>query len=383
MSEHQVVAFRAIDNPVAEKNLAYMRQQSSRAEITPWSFDNEYHYGDFRGDVFEMLRRGYDIHLHYADFGIRKLLLRLPNGLPDKAAIKPYLNEDGLEFKPDKQGSGGTLYIEPYLETGELGALWKIDELIKRLLPLRAEILDGDLRPLYLAHLAVARDGNHEPDKTKESPVPAGLGNLTGAQQALAEFYGLDDSLIAAAAKGAPPLPAKAGVGNDYAGWLKGQSQSAKDAWLAEWMSDPSAGTRAEMIAAFRKSQNLPSWPTVRLHRTIAELRVSADAIQKESERKATEYRARARALRFAEMAADPTETLRETEKHVKERTGSAYTKIAKLLVELREALVGTMQSGLAERQAQKLKAENPTLRLLVSELRKEGFLPKQRTLPI
>jgi len=82
-------------------------------------------------------------------------------------------------------------------------------------------------------------------------------------------------------------------------------------------------------------------------------------------------------------MAADPTETLRETEKHVKERTGSAYTKIAKLLVELREALAGTMQSGLAERQAQKLKAENPTLRLLVAELRKEGFLPKQRTLPI
>jgi hypothetical protein len=51
MSEHQFVAFRAIDVPVSDKNLKYMKQQSSRAEITPWSFDNEYHYGDFHGNA--------------------------------------------------------------------------------------------------------------------------------------------------------------------------------------------------------------------------------------------------------------------------------------------------------------------------------------------
>ena len=83
MSEYQYVAFRAIDKAVSEKNLAYMRRQSSRAEITPWSFENEYHYGDFHGNAVEMLRRGYDIHLHYANFGIRTLLVRLPSGFPD------------------------------------------------------------------------------------------------------------------------------------------------------------------------------------------------------------------------------------------------------------------------------------------------------------
>ena len=45
MSEYQYVAFRAIDAPVSEKNLKFMRQQSSRAEITPLSFENEYHFG--------------------------------------------------------------------------------------------------------------------------------------------------------------------------------------------------------------------------------------------------------------------------------------------------------------------------------------------------
>src|SRR5260370_13616630 len=93
MSEYQYVAFRAIDSPVSEENLEYMRQQSSRAEITPWSFDNEYQYGDFHGNAVEMLRRGYDLPLHYANFGIRTLYIRLPHRLPDTKPAKPSLGE--------------------------------------------------------------------------------------------------------------------------------------------------------------------------------------------------------------------------------------------------------------------------------------------------
>jgi hypothetical protein len=178
MSEYQYVAFRAIDRPVSKENLEYMRQQSSRAEITPWSFDNEYHYGDFRGDATEMLRRGYDLHLQYANFGIRRLLIRFPRGLPDASAAKPYFAEDSLRFLKDKQGPGGILCIEPFHEPGDLDDLWEIDGILDRLVPLRAEILDGDLRPLYLAHLAIACDGQHDPEESKESPVPAGLDKL-------------------------------------------------------------------------------------------------------------------------------------------------------------------------------------------------------------
>src|ERR1700692_2142331 len=103
MSEYQRIAFRAIDGPVSEEKLEYMRRQSSRAEITPWSFDNSYEYGDFRGDAVEMLRRGYDLHLHYANFGIRKLLIRLPHGRPALEAAKPYLGKDAVQFLQDKQ----------------------------------------------------------------------------------------------------------------------------------------------------------------------------------------------------------------------------------------------------------------------------------------
>ena len=65
---------------------------------------------------------------------------------------------------------------------------------------------------MYLANLAVACDMNHDPEEWQEPPVPAGLDQLTDAQSALAEFHGLGEALLAAAARNAPPLPAQRGV---------------------------------------------------------------------------------------------------------------------------------------------------------------------------
>jgi hypothetical protein len=377
MSEFQRIAFRAIDGPVSEENLEYMRQQSSRAEITSSSFDNEYHFGDFRGNAEEMLRRGYDLHLHYANFGIRKLLIRLPHGLPDVKAVKPYLDQDALQFLKDKRGPGGILAIHPFNEPGELAELWEFDALLDRLVPLRAEILDGDLRPLYLAHLAVASDGNHDPEEAKEGPVPAGLDKLSDAQRALAEFYDLSSSLIAAAAQDGPPLAEPGDVGSEYAAWLQSLPPATKDAWLAQWLTDPRAGVRREMLAAFRQSRNATLWPTSRRDRTIAELLATAAKIHEEATRKAAAKAAAQKAKQRAAMAADPTPTLRETEKLVAQRGTDAYRKTATLLAELREALAGSKQAGLAEQQAQKLKKSHPTLSQLTSALRRQGFLPK------
>jgi hypothetical protein len=279
MSEYQYVGFRAVDGPVSEENLAFMEKQSSRAEITPWSFDNEYHFGDFRGNAGEMLRRGYDFHLHYANYGIRNLMIRLPSGLPDAKACASYLVKDGLSFVKDKQGLGGILRIEPYIEPGELDDLWNPAPVLDRLLPLRAEILSGDLRPLYLGYLAVAMDGNHDPDEQQDAPVPAGLDKLTEPQRALAEFYGLDDFLIAAAAEVSPSLTKRNDPTTRYTAWLRKQPAAKKTAWLAQLMADPGNSVRRDVLAEFQKRQPVQSWPTVQKNRTIAQLRAAADAI--------------------------------------------------------------------------------------------------------
>jgi hypothetical protein len=377
MSEFQRIAFRAIDAPVSEENLKYMRRQSSRAEVTPWSFDNEYEYGDFGGDAVEMLRRGYDLHLHYANFGIRKLLIRLPHGLPDLDAAKPYLGEDSLRYLPDKQGPGGTLSIQPFHEPGDLDELWKFEDLLDRIVPVRAEILDGDLRPMYLAHLAIACDGEHDPEETKEAPIPAGMKKLSDAQPALAELYGLSNSFIAAANQESPPLPAQTDSRNQYAEWLQGVPAATKDTWLAQWMIEPHSTVRRDILAGFRKNRSRPLWPTIRRGRTIAELEVKAKEIQRDADDKAQAKAVSQRAKRLAQMATDPAATLRETDELVTQRSTESYRQIATLLADLREALAGSKQSGLAEQHARKLKAKNSTLNLLTSELRRKGFIPK------
>jgi hypothetical protein len=277
MSEYQYIAFRAIDSPVSEKELKYMRRQSSRAEITPWSFDNEYHFGDFGGNAVEMLRRGYDFHLHYANFGVRTLMIRLPNGLPDEKAAAPYLEKGSLDYLRDKRGPGRILRITPFYEPDQLDDLWEFDDLLDDLVALRGEMINGDLRPVYLAHLAVASDGNHDPDEELEGSVPAGLKKLTNAERALTEFYGLSDALISAAARQSPPLPKRLGSATRPAKWLEDQPEAKKTAWLVRLLADPHSKVRTEILAEFQKCQASPAWPTVRSDRTIGELIKMAD----------------------------------------------------------------------------------------------------------
>ena len=50
MSEYQYFEFRAIDRPLNAREVAALRTHSTRARITPTSFVNEYHWGDFKGD---------------------------------------------------------------------------------------------------------------------------------------------------------------------------------------------------------------------------------------------------------------------------------------------------------------------------------------------
>jgi hypothetical protein len=272
MSEYQFLAFRAIDAPVTAKNLQYMRDQSTRADVTEWSFENEYHFGDFHGDAEGMLRRGYDFHLHYANFGYRNLMMRFPSGLPDARASKAYFKNDSVHFEKDSKGPGGILRIEPYFEAGELDELWDPPKTFESLLPLRAELLEGDLRPLYLAHLAVCRDGNHDREEEKDAPVPAGLNKLTKAQSALAKFYGIDKKLLTAAARNSPPLSREGNAKRDYAAWLATQPTATKDAWLSQLMTDAHSAVRSEVLAAYQKENKAPIWPTARIDRTIAEL---------------------------------------------------------------------------------------------------------------
>jgi hypothetical protein len=150
--------------------------------------------------------------------------------------------------------------------------MWDFDDYLPDLQELRAELLDGDLRPLYLARLGTQLDLNHDPEDEMEPPVPGGLDKPTPAQKLLAEFYGLSDTLLATAAKHSPKLPKRKKASSSYTSWLKKQPTARKHEWLARLMEDPESSVRRELLNEYRDATGGEPWPTADSQRTIADL---------------------------------------------------------------------------------------------------------------
>ena len=108
MSEYQYYEFRAVDRPLTRGEQARLRSITSRGRITPHSLINEYHWGDFKGDMEELMGELFDAHLYFANWGSRRLMLRLPEGVLDPRDVEPYL----VEYAVDAWEAGGRLVVD-------------------------------------------------------------------------------------------------------------------------------------------------------------------------------------------------------------------------------------------------------------------------------
>jgi hypothetical protein len=90
VSENQYYEFLAVDRPLTTAEQAEVRQLSTRARITATSFTNEYQRGDSRGSLDELMRRYYDAHLYYANWGTHRVMFRLPRTLLDPEVAEQY-----------------------------------------------------------------------------------------------------------------------------------------------------------------------------------------------------------------------------------------------------------------------------------------------------
>jgi hypothetical protein len=368
MSEYQFIHFLAVDRPLDDDQLAFMRQQSTRARISRREFTNEYHFGDFHGDPAKMLRRGFDLHLHYANFGIRRLMFRLPGGLPcDRPAFDAFRVKHALDWRADKKGEGGILELDPEGDADTYEEeVYDPSELLPEIAPLRGLLIGGDLRPLYVGWLACADD-----DELLEPPVPAGLDKLPRSLEALAELYEVSGDLLAAAAEHSPPLPKATGAPDALETWLAGQSQTDLRKLVRRLLRDDAATVRAETLARIRDETKTSSWPTAEPTRTLAELREKAGTLRESRFEQEQRVRDAARRKRLAAVAADPAKAIARANRLVKARTIDAYEQAAEELAELREA-VGPAQARAA---AQRLRRDNPKRRHLIAALRRQNLL--------
>src|SRR5882762_3688035 len=196
MSEYQYYEFQAIDRPLDQAAQQALRAISSRARITPTSFTNHYEWGDLKADPRDLVVRWFDLHLYLANWGSRRLIMRLPKRLLNRKDIDPFLCQiDWVEIITS--GDSLVFYMSRYeLEPddySEDGAGW-----LAALAPLRSDVLAGDFRLFYLLWLAAVEDGVVADD---EIELMQGIGPLTGALEAFANFFVIDPDLVQAAAE--------------------------------------------------------------------------------------------------------------------------------------------------------------------------------------
>jgi hypothetical protein len=204
MSEYQYYEFLAVDRELTAKQQRELRAVSTRAEITSSGFVNHYEWGDLKGDPGEWMERYFDAHLYLANWGTRRIMMRVPLvALPAETAARYCAGEAA-----QSRATGTHVIVDLWSEDEDGEEEWDEESALAEIVPARAELAAGDLRLLYLAWLLCVQD-RELADDDLEPPVPAGLAQLSDALAVLADFLRLDKDLLAAAAAESQPPAAK------------------------------------------------------------------------------------------------------------------------------------------------------------------------------
>ena len=207
MSEYQYYEFQTIDRPLNAKEQAEIQKLSSRVQLTPTQAIFLYHYGDFRGNPEKVLTQYFDAMFYIANWGTWQLMFRFPKAIVDPKWFQPYDLPDAITVTQTSKYI--VLNIEIREENGMSG--WIEGEgWLPQLLPLREDLMGGDLRLLYLAWLRVAPylAGTELDDDPVEPPIPPNLGQLSEPLQSFIELVELDPDWVTAAAQASPRHPA-------------------------------------------------------------------------------------------------------------------------------------------------------------------------------
>ncbi|MGD0434230.1 MAG: hypothetical protein ABSA58_24385 [Acetobacteraceae bacterium] len=339
MSEYQYYEFQAIDRPLnkpAQKNL---RDLSSRAQITATSFTNTYQWGDFKGDPDAMMEEWFDLHLYLANWGTHRLMMRVPKRLVDMRVVKACLVDSDFA---KARVAGEHLILDIRLD--ELETDW--DEgpgILASMAPLRADLLGGDQRLLYLVWL-MAVEFELVSEDTPE-PLP-GLGPMTDALQAFAGFFCIDPGLIEAAAERDGVVGTDSISADAARETISGLSDREKIEFLSRLFErDPLAS--AELRAEVRNRLCDGSVTKQAPSRTAGELRARAEAIRDEREQEAARLEAEVQERLAREEDARRRERLlavarrgegvwRDVEAEIQRANATSYGRAVDWLLDLR-----------------------------------------------
>ncbi len=339
MSEYQFYEFVAIDRPLTSKQQDDLRAVSTRGRISSSGFVNDYQWGDLKGDPRVWMERYFDAHLYLANWGTHRIALRLPRAALDAATAARYCMGEAASSWVTRTH----VIVDLHSEDDEGVEDWVDPEgRLAAIVPARAELAAGDLRPLYLAWL-LAVQGRELAEDELEPPVPAGLGELSGPQRALADFLRLYPDLLSAAAEASDPLTVAAPTAAVLGRWLKGLPAADKDALLLRVLRGDGALLRSEMLRHFHGGDGGPHPDG---GRTVGELLAASEkafAIRQEATRKREAEKRRqreqqasaAKAERLVVLARHPAQAWKKVDTLIEAKRAKEYDAAVTLLEDL------------------------------------------------
>lgn len=332
MSEYQYYEFAAVEQPLDQRALKQLRALSTRAEITSTSFINHYNWGNFRGDPAALLERYFDFFLYLANWGTHTIALRLPLACVGADIASMYCVEGSAEtwttrrhrlFKFTSEDEGGDWFDD--------GHGW-----LARIVPLRADLMRGELRCLYLGWLVAAQSGELD-DDAPEPPRPPGLAALSAPLQAFVDYMRVDPDLLAVAVEPGDEESFPAFGRGDIKGAIEALADSEKTDLLVRLALGEDVGpTLQRRIAKSRPKPKklVPAGP----RRTVGELLAAARQRTEERERRINEREAAQRQRRLRKLARREAEVWREVEALIEVRQPKDYERAVMLLTDLRDA---------------------------------------------
>ncbi len=379
MSEFQLYDFRTLDRPLTEAEQRELRSYSSRAEVSATRFSVEYSWGDFKGDAAEWMEKYFDAFLYRANWGTRELMLRLPRTALPLASAKPFVAGDSCSIRHVDEHVIVAFRSEPE----EDGSVWldRDDDSLSGLLPLRAELASGDLRPLYIGWLSGAAAGELS-DDALEPPCPPGLANLSAAQKSFAWLIRVGAELLEAAAV-ASPEPILAG-GEAFQRWVAELPEAEKVSLLVR-AAEGDAHVGSELQRRFREASGGGAGSMTR--RTVREILTLAGEIAEKRRREEAELQAQEKARlereaaeererRIAHLASseDENDNWDTVDAFVAAKKPKLYDEAVALLSDLRELYVRQGRVDEFVKRTERLAREHSMKSSFLKRLRDAGL---------
>ena len=346
MSEYQRYEFMTIDRPLTRVQLDAVNALSSHIEASSTHALIEYHYGDFKHDPIDVLHKYFDGFLYWANWGSPQLAFRFPHGILPVDLIDGYDLDDFVTFTryPD--------YDILDIEFGEMEAPdeW-IDYELGSLIALRDELMEGDLRALYIVWLAgqqMIEGYDEEEDDDEEDyeeqdyeisvpPVPPAFGTLTAAQQALAELLRVPHELLVATARHSKAVVSS--TGDDFTAWVKLLPPDRQNDYLVR-LAYNEPGLSRLLVRELRElgQDKTRVTPPTGEHVTYSRLLAESKAIRARLEREKREQEQLARQRHLQDVRDHQDDYWHQVDLAVMRSTGTGYDEAVRLLIELRGA---------------------------------------------